>query len=401
MNNPLLTIDDTAFDASSDTLKNLIFTGSRFTRIPNALGHLHVLDNLLIEDTKIDDWNSDVLEQIGKTVTSLTSDNVGFLAWPAWIQYFPNLETLEITNFNMSTAPDNALDAQRNKMSNLRIEEGTLSEIPEAISKLSSLNSLSLDGNRITHIANLPSFGNLTTLSVDSNSLSDANNVRDALRSVSDSLIILQMENNHLAAFPNLSFMTKLQSAYFSNNDILDVVSGSLPPSVIYCEIEDNYFRSIPTFLPLEGNLVTLRMAGNAVTRIEGVQLPPSISDLDLAGNKITHLSNWSFPQNSRLNYLTLDHNPLSSIEPLAFAVLKHMQFLSLRDTKLTRLPLALTTLTQLNTVDLTLNADLVCTCLDKPLRAWALALNLQSFGDCGATSIDNFLRVLSAGCPD
>lgn len=398
-NDPISTIDPAAFDGSSNTLGQLSFSKARFTTIPTALTHLNKLQVLSIQDTAISKWDIDVIKHIGLTLTDLTLDNVSLASWPDWIQYMPRLQVLEMTS-SFTTIPNNAFDTLANVLPTLRLTNGILSEIPLVISKLSALTTLVLDYNKISRISGLPSFGNLWSLSIQYNNVSNATHLSDALRSVADSLSYLEAEGNKLTSFPDLSFMTKLQTVYLSHNRISDTDSGSISSSVTYLELMNNNIRSLAGFLTGGINLNYLGVGMNLITSISGSNIPANLTEFDVSSNLISELTDTSFPTNTKIDILTLDYNPISAISSASFASLSALGALSLIGTKLTRLPLALSSLTGLYSLDMSHSPNLVCTCLEKSLRSWYVGRSLASFGDCGPTSIDYFFTTLSAGCP-
>ncbi|CAG5133276.1 unnamed protein product, partial [Candidula unifasciata] len=367
--------------------------------IPAALTHLKALMSLSIQDTQILQWDVDMMKHIGSTLMYLTLDNVSLTSWPDWIQYCPHLQTLEMTS-SFKSIPDNAFDKQTNTLTSLQLLNGNLTETLLTFSKLSALTSLVLDYNNISKISKLPNFGILSSISIQYNRLSDATHLSDVLRSVSNSLTYLQAEGNQLNSFPDLSFITKLQSVFLSHNLISDTSSGSISPAVTYLEAENNNIRSLAGFLSGAINLKYLRLMGNSVTSLSGDNIPSNVSEFDISRNLITELTDTSFPVNTVMDSLWLDYNPISKISTAAFSCLTNLDSLSLKGTRLTRLPLALRSLTGLYTLEMSDSSYLVCTCLEKPLRSWYLSRPLACFGDCGPLPIDYFLGVLSEGCP-
>lgn len=392
-------IDPTAFDGSADSLRQLEFQGALFTQIPAALTHLTTLMSLSIEDTHITEWDDDTMKHLGPTLLYLTLNNVSLTSWPGWIQYFTQLQKLEMTS-SFSSIPNNAFDSQANSLTTLQLLNGIMSEISFAISKLSVLTSLVLDYNKITKLTGLPSYGKFSSISIQYNNLSNATHLSDALKSVSDSLTYLQAEGNKLTAFPDLSFMTKLQTVYLSHNLISDTTSGSIPSSLTFLEAENNNIRSLSGFLKGGVNLQYLRLGMNIISSLSREDIPANINELEMSNNLISELTDTSFPTGTMMDALTLDYNPIFKISPSSFTGLTNLRTLSLKGTQLTRLPLALSSLTGLYTLDMTENSDLVCTCLEKQLRSWYLNISLSSFGSCGPTTIDYFLNTLSVGCP-
>ncbi|CAG5133275.1 unnamed protein product [Candidula unifasciata] len=338
------------------------------------------------------------MRHIGLTLVTLKLDNVSLSSWPEWLQYFPHLQTLEMT-CQFPSIPDNAFDGQENILMTLTLINGILTETSLSLSNLSSLSTLVLDNNNISRINSLPNFGILSSISINYNRLSNATHLSDILRSVSNSLTILQAEENKLSSFPDLSFMTKLLEIYLSNNLISDTSSGFISPSVTYLEAENNNIRSLVGFLSKAEDLQYLKLKGNRIISVSRENIPLKVSELDLSKNLIAKLTDTSFPENNSLNLLFLNYNPISTISPSAFASLTKLDSISLRGTKLARLPLALGSLTNLVSLDLSESSYLVCSCQEKALRSWYLSRPLACFGECGPLTIAYFLNMFSEGC--
>lgn len=104
----------------------------------------------------------------------------------------------------------------------------------------------------------------------------------------------------------------------------------------------------------------------------------------------ITQIDAHDFPINARLTFIYLGGNPIVNIDDHAFDNIRtYLTFLNLENTKLTRLPLALKTLTRLDTLWMPNNVQLVCTCDEKSLAPWITSLPaLRVLGKCGNVDI-------------
>lgn len=396
--NPIRTIDEDAFRGLADTMTDLSFSQALFTDLPKALLQLNNLNHLTISDMQIFTWDVGILKHIGLTLDSLLLTNVSLTSWPSWITFLPHLGTLELSNM-VFQVPDNGLDNQVNTLSSVNFENLNLTEIPSAISKLIHLQYLVLDNNKISKISGLPNASSFTLLSLDGNRISDAGQLSEGLRAVSSYLTTLQLRENRLQSLPDLSAMSKLDALYLNENVISSVGGGKVPPSLRFIELVDNYIPSLYVFMQAGIHLVTVRFDHNYILEIRDVDIPVSVTEMSIMYNRITELSDASFPVNSKMGSLSLDFNPISTISLSAFTNLKNLFYLSLGGTQLTRLPLALGALTKLITVSLAGNDHLVCTCMEKSLRDWSLAMDVD--GDCGLTSIIYFFKFMSDQCPD
>lgn len=232
LNNPTETIDDTAFEDSANTLESLTFSAARFTQVPKAVLSLKHLKSLSIYDTNILIWNGEAMKRIGQTVTKLDLDTVGLTTWPAWIQSFSQLTELSVAGSSISHIPDDALDHVNQTLTILGLNNNSLTTVPKTLSKLTAINSLLLQQNRITDITWLPQLSKLTSLSLNSNRISNASQLSKLLRYHGDSMVNLDIYDNHLTAIPDLSFMTLMPILDFTNNHISDPSSGSVRPAL-------------------------------------------------------------------------------------------------------------------------------------------------------------------------
>jgi Leucine-rich repeat (LRR) protein len=399
--NPITTIDISAFVGSLDSLATVSFSSALFTRIPDALHHLRALQSLTICDTFIQDWNEDGLKIIALTLETLQLINVTLHTWPTWIQYFTHLTELSLDSNFISSIPDNAFDAQANSLNILILVRNNLTEVPKALSQLTLLLSLDLGYNRISNLTFLPQSKQLGRLSLMYNRLSNARHISDLLRPLADVLSDVDLFGNQLTEIPDLSFMTNVGYLDLTNNHISTALPGALSGEVTDVDLDDNLLSSIPIMFLKLPHINTIALSSNQVRQFRDADIPVWTEEIDLDYNLVTELTDTSFPENSKLNILNLEGNPLVTISNLAFQNVEHLTVLTLKGTKLTRLPLGLPSLRDLNVIDVTDCSDLVCTCMEKSLSSWILNRELPMEGTCGETSIDYFFNVLSPECPN
>ncbi|BFZ20785.1 hypothetical protein BsWGS_23824 [Bradybaena similaris] len=398
-NNPIATIDNDTFNELSETLETLFFSNANFTRIPDAFLRLNGLKLLCIQDTQIIDWNVEVLAHIGRTLQTLILENVGLAAWPVWLKNLSSLIELNIVSSNLSTMPDNAFDNLANTLLTLTLSDNDFTHVPKCLSILKHLIALDLQDNKIYNITWLPKSNRLSDLVLNNNNIFEAENVSNALRGYENSLVSLTLSFNKLSEIPNLSYMTNIRSLDLSHNEIADIYSDSLPSSIEELNLSHNLFMLIPTTYR---NLTFLRhmyLSHNTIQEFQASDIPSWITDVDLSSNLVTELSRGCFSNNSGLRVLNLDNNPIATITKPAFKNLGSLVSLSLKNTKLTRLPLSLAYLTNIRHVDLSNNPHLVCTCQEDSLSDTILS-NIQLSGNCGSISIYNFYATLDLTCP-
>jgi Leucine-rich repeat (LRR) protein len=401
VNNPTTIIADTAFDGSLYTLQSISSTFALFTRIPNAFGHLRALKSLTIQNVNVQDWNEDAMRIGGQTLTFLDLDNVSLSSWPNWIQNCSQLTDLTITRSSIQYIPDGALDKVATSLTSLDLSNNNLTSIPKALSQLLALTSLSLEQNNIIDVTWLPQHSQLTSIALNNNRISNSHFLSDALCPMGSSLIELDIQYNQMTTIPDFTSMTKIGNLDFSHNKISDPFSGSILSNIYSVDLSYNFLPAIPRFVSTLYQATILNFPWNVITSFVGTDIPPSATLLDLGYNLITELTDNNFPNNSQLGSLHLNNNPIVIISNMAFTKLAVLTELNLQSSKLTRLPLALGSLTILTYLDLTDSNDLVCTCMEKGLESWMVKLSPYSVdGKCGVMGIYDFFSKLSPECP-
>lgn len=399
-NNPLETIDDDAFTESMNTLQSLVFSGAAFTQLPNAVLRLRTLTSLSMSNINITVWNDSAMVLLGSRIQTLTLDTVGLTAWPAWLHAYVRLVQLTVSGSSISSIPDDAFNMIANRLTELNLSNNNLTTVPKAMSNLTHLMKLSLANNRITDITWLPQLSKLTSLSLNNNHISDSAKLSAALRYYATTLREFTIDNNILTSLPDVSFLTLMTTLDFTHNHISDSTSGGVSSALIILKLDNNQLTTIPAVLKtIKYQYVVLHLGYNSITAVQGVDFPNSTSGVDLGGNLIQELNDTSFPYNSSIVYLYLYRNPLTTVSPLAFRNLPRLRELNLRFTSLSRLPLAIASLTGLWSIDVTGSTNLVCTCEEKSLEAIIRAA-FDVFGDCGPTSLYTFFSSFSPTCP-
>ncbi|CAG5119079.1 unnamed protein product [Candidula unifasciata] len=399
-NNPISDIAPSAFNNSGSTLETLSFTNTRLTQIPDAFLSLTKLTSLTIKNSPLQNWNLDVLKHIGASLRELTLNNVGLRSWPAWIANFPSLTDLSLSNSQLTPIPDTAFNMLTSSLKRLTIVSANLTSIPRALTVLSNLVSLDLSNNSITEVENLPSQSKLESLSLGFNNVSDGPKLVNELSPHAASLTYLYLHFNQLLVIPQLDHMTSLLIIHLDNNKISDPASGLLPSKVINLQLSANNFQAIPNVVRQLNKLTSLFISDNSIQEIRLIDLPVQLSHLDIQNNAVKTLQDNTFPANSSLRTLYLSRNPLASISNSAFKNLSGLDTLTLGNTNLTRVPTALSDLASLNTLDLSQNPRLICTCQEAGLVAWFQARpNLNVLGTCGDDSVHDFFTNLATQC--
>lgn len=400
VNNPIQTIDDAAFNELATTLNSLGISFAENSRIPDALLHLKVLTSLEIYDTGFIDWNTNVMRYIGSNLREFVLNNVSVATWPDWIRYFSHVTELSVVSCSITSIPEDALDVMASSLISLSLNNNSLTMIPRALSKLTALNMLFLQNNKITDISWLPQSSKLLSVSLNNNNIFNTSQLTKILQTHADTLSSIDLQNNKMTAIPDLHFL-HVGSLDFSNNRISDPYSGSLPPDLYELMLGNNLLSSIPPIFSGLHSVTELIIPSNAISEIHSTDFTKTTELVELGYNQITKLSDTSFPTNSSIQILRLNNNPLMKISVVALQNLPQLTELNLQDTKLTRLPLGLSSLKKINLFDASGIQNLVCTCMEKSLEPWILSLLPEKvLGDCGKISIYVFFVTLSSSCP-
>lgn len=401
IDNPLTTIDDTAFDGSKYTLQRLTISNARFTRIPDAFSHLRNLQEFHIIGVPLADWNEEAMKNIGPTLQTLYIERVPFTSPPNWLQYFSCLIEIDILSSVLKEIPDNAMDLLVNTTQYFNVYNNSITEVPKAISHMTSLLSLFLSDNKISNTTYLPPLSKLKLLSLDGNRIYNATQLSSTVRPYAESLVQFDINSNQLSSLPDLSFLTQVGSLSFYDNKLSDSYSGAMPSNLYSLELKNNFLPRIPQIMSGLHSITDLSLPTNYITMIQGTDFPPKTTYVELGFNHLTDLTENSFPENSVIEYLSLNNNPISKISPSAFINLQQLSELDLQSTQLTRMPVALSSLVNLLKLDFTNIASLVCSCTEKSLQGWVAARGAEVVnGNCGQITIYEFFTILSPGCP-
>lgn len=295
------------------------------------------------------------MKLVGSTVKILYLEEMHLTTPPDWLQYFSQVTQLTIMGSNLSSLPDNAMDRMANTAISICSTNNALTEIPKALSKLTSLQLLHLRNNRISSTKFLPTSSRLSYLTLNENHIYNSTELSESLSPYANSLVDLNIENNKLDSLPDLSTLARIGSLSYKNNKISNFSQGALLSGLSTLDLENNLLNTIPVMAPGLENITMIVLKSNMITQINGTDLPPRASTVVLSFNLITELNDNSFPENSVIENLFLNNNPIYKISPAAFANLHRLAVLSIQTTKLTRVPLALSSLEELRSLDITM----------------------------------------------
>ena len=244
----------------------------------------------------------------------------------------------------------------------LDLSNKNLTEIPEAIAKLTNLTLLVLRNNEITEIPEaITKLTNLTYLNLNGNQITE---IPEAIAKLTN-LIVLDLSNNQITEIPEaLAQLTNLTELVLNANKITE----------------------IPEAISKLTNLTTLYLSRNKIIEIpEAISKLTNLTTLYLGSNKITEIPE-AITKLTNLTQLNLNSNKITEI-PKTIAKLTNLTWFDLSDNQITEIPEAIESLPKLEKLDLREN----------PLPISPEILG--SSDDVGSVEeIFNYLRLLRSG---
>ena len=232
------------------------------------------------------------------------------------------------------------------------------------------------------------------------NPLSDIDN--DVFNASSSTLNYIKLSvSTNITKIPDLTYLTHLQYLHLERNNIVNSLSDLLPSTLIDLDLDSNKLTYIPRGVDQLPQLHVLMVSSNNITSTDSVVFPSSLKYLYADHNQIKTLTTFTFTTNtSELATLSLNFNPIKHIANDTFVSLTSLARLQLHDTLLTRLPLALTSLTRLHTLDLRNLPHLTCTCVESHVADWYNNItSLTVYGTCNSVKVTYFLTHLAPSC--
>ncbi|XP_077865735.1 leucine-rich repeat-containing protein 40-like [Saccoglossus kowalevskii] len=254
-----------------------------------------------------------------------------------------------------------------NKLKNLQMRSNRLTEIPDNISKLHSLQCLDCSLNEIRVINKLPSAlhtfklraGQGPSLTINSNigntcrrmkHLDLSNNHIDSKNEAMDNeigvlstvsqmtkLTYLNVEGNDINTIPStFSNLTNLKTCIMKNNNI-NAHSGvplTSLPRIEHLDIDNNAFHSIFTISIKSMKYISAR--ANCIVSLPERMAPEILEELYLDDNELNDISNVKFNSMAKLRVLSLRNNHLQTI-PDSLGRVFNLETLDLEGQKLSR----------------------------------------------------------------
>ncbi|MBS3028828.1 MAG: leucine-rich repeat domain-containing protein [Dolichospermum sp. DET50] len=172
----------------------------------------------------------------------------------------------------------------------LDLSRQELTEIPEAIAKLTNLTQLDLRDNQITEIPEeIAKLTNLTQLDLSNNKITE---IPEAIAKLTN-LTQLYLRDNKITEIPEaiakLTNLTQLYLRYNQITEIPEVIAKLTNLTQLY--LSYNQITEIPEVIAKLTNLTQLDLSNNQITEIpEVIAKLTNLTQLDLSNNQITEI---------------------------------------------------------------------------------------------------------------
>ena len=253
----------------------------------------------------------------------------------------------------------------------LDISNNRLEQLEHAdLDKLPHLASIKMSNNKLTE---LPSyfgrFKNLRSLNVSSNYLEAFPDFLCDLQALVD----LDISFNTIKALPKLGQLTTLERLWATNNMLAGTFSDQFKALRNLKEVDIRFnnvtsidvFASLPkleqlmvghnTISKFEGAFDKIRMLHldhNPMTRFDFKAAVSTLTSLNLASCKVTHLDDSCFERMRNVTKLNLDKNHFSSLSS-QICNLEKLEYLSIAKNPLSSIPATISSLTELRFLDI------------------------------------------------
>ncbi|MEH2090084.1 COR domain-containing protein, partial [Nostoc sp.] len=169
----------------------------------------------------------------------------------------------------------------------LSLHNNQITEIPEALAKLTNLTQLYLSDNEITEIPEaIANLTNLTELSLHNNEITE---IPEALAKLTN-LTLLTLCDNEITEIPEaIANLTNLTELSLHNNQITEIPEALAKlTNLTQLYLSDNQITKIPEAIAKLTNLTLLDLTDNEITEIpEAIESLPKLETLDLRGNPL------------------------------------------------------------------------------------------------------------------
>ncbi|MTJ48303.1 COR domain-containing protein [Dolichospermum sp. UHCC 0259] len=262
-------------------------------------------------------------------------------------------EELDLSGKNLTEIPEAI--AKLTNLTQLYLRFNRITEIPEAIAKLTNLTQLHLGFNQITEIPEaIAKLTNLTQLYLFNNQITE---IPEAIAKLTN-LTHLNLSSNKITEIPKaIAKLTNLTVLDLMENQITEIPEAIAKlTNLTVLDLMENQITEIPEAIAKLTNLTVLDLMENQITEIpEAIAKLTNLTVLDLMENQITEIPE-AIAKLTNLTHLYLNFNKITEI-PEEIAKLINLTVLFLQDNKITEIPEAIAKLTNLTTFNLDYNS--------------------------------------------
>lgn len=312
--NHISTIDNEAFRGVERNITSLELQDNRLTKLPGALSKLTGLTALDVRGNPILNFNVNIMQALGLTLTSFKFGSAETESWGASLHYLHRVGWLDIYNIRNTSIPADPFRGFKQNLVSLTLKNSSLTHFPPSVCPLK----------------------NLTDLTLSNNSLGIGGHFHIPCQSPFPRVSVLSLSYNGFDRFPNLyNTFPNVQSLYLIGNPLISIgdetdfsgLSQLFELRLQLCSLES--FPSALSTLPRLGSLV---LQDNRITRIRRQDLQGfhSLQDVDLDRNPLTSISPSAF-SNTSLTRISLKGTGIHTIPP-SIAMIEHSISLSLKD---------------------------------------------------------------------
>lgn len=361
--------------ANLNHLEELVIDSCRLEHIPAlAFDGLTRLKSLKIQSRFANEFSMASEALAGLTsLTSLDLSNNGLRSMPPdELCHLPSLLNLNLASNQLGSVADLGLMASNCRL--LRLENLDLSsnEITTLHSYILSeywpqLKVLDLKNNFVRHVETIETAGiNKCSLNYVDLSNNQINTLPSKMLQHCHALKSVSLANNSLPSFDPSFFdnLKRLERLDLSGNRLNSLTGRQTRDlvSLIHLDLSSNQLsilvESARLFESMSSTLQVLKLNNNRIKTIEAKVFNElvNLKELDLSANELAVLDSETLSGLSRLTHLHLANNDLNSLHDSALTSVNEVLVLDLSHNKLRQSPLALKSLSKLQTLDLSFN---------------------------------------------
>uniref|UniRef100_A0A7E4W854 LRRCT domain-containing protein n=1 Tax=Panagrellus redivivus TaxID=6233 RepID=A0A7E4W854_PANRE len=332
------TISESVFERLGSRLRVLNMERNTFKKFPK-FGRLPILDKLEIGHNDLSNISSSTFAQLPRLKTlRMNYGNLRFFPTLALLPLSGSLKTLDVSHNMFCDISAILLPAFNLHLLDLSFNLIASVKIP-GFWQMTSLHELRLNNNMITHLMTTTSdmTPKLKTLNLNDNLISHISD--DFFKGVK-TVERLELSSNSIIQLPNISTLSNLEYLNLDSNKIDSLGEGSFNgnPKLAIITIRNNRLSHISnSTFPIGNGITMLFINNNSISTIEkgAFGTLPHLVELGLSSNNHIEIKNVTDPAMQKLLKLDLNSNRLQALNKNDFAGLVKLEYLDVRNTGL------------------------------------------------------------------